>query len=54
MPDSGEPTFNAFTLFDKLLFDFLYENLYRSSCTLVYSPLKYRGGSCGEKDVPKR
>lgn len=44
LPDSGEPTFNAFTLFDKFLFDFLYENLYRSSCTLVHSPLKYRGG----------
>ena len=29
--------------------------LYRSSCTLVYCPLKYRGGgSCGEKNVPKR
>lgn len=28
--------------------------LYRSSCTLVYCPLKYRGGSCGERNVPKR
>ena len=28
--------------------------LYESSCTLVHSPLKYRGGSCGEKNVPKR
>ena len=28
--------------------------LYRSSCTLVHSPLKYRGGGCGEKNVPKR
>lgn len=29
--------------------------LYRSSCTLVYSPLRYRGGgSCGEKNVPKQ
>lgn len=28
--------------------------LYRSSCTLVYCSLKYRGGSCGEKSVPRR
>ena len=29
--------------------------LYRTSCTLVYCPLKYRGGgSCGEKNVPRR